>query len=355
MKALCLTPGSVGKSRQSLLPVESSDAETEATGLTHQKLSPSQAYDLVAVRLSLVGFGLRSRESISHSSQHCDEQRDELHSDLYSSLLETLRVQLVECVPNDITETLISRAIISAFNEFAAYGNRVNRRSLDASTREPTRQDRYQIEVDQIWRAREWVQRREHNKEDVRGEGVQAFLQELLDDIFLQIRREVFTSSDQVLRVVLSVVSVLGLKIDDSVYMPQDTIILQCLAQSTTREDLRQHLTGFGEVNAVAIANRNYGFAYCRFREEAAALEAVAARSANLSIIMLGECSSEGSASIPTEWSLKQDLVSPMALLAEGEVQNHMSPACVSKHITDAYWKHVTQNENPRQPAWDPL
>lgn len=224
-----------------------------------------EASELVGVRLSLVGLDLRTRESSSDCPRSLDEQRDELHSDLYSPVLETLRVQLRKCVPQ-LTEDMISRAIINAFADgrYASVWG--------------ARPDVYQMEVNHLWRSHEWAHQQKQHEKDTNRE-LQELLQELLDDIFLHIRCEEFTTSHQVLRVVLAVTAFLGLKINKSVHLPQDTVILQGLPDGTTRQILRQHFSGFGEVTAVAISNHNHGFAFCRFRDEAAALISVAAKS----------------------------------------------------------------------------
>jgi hypothetical protein len=244
--------------------------ERHVSGSEQRKFSSAlKAYDLVGVRLSLVGLGLPSRASLSSSqsskSSH-DDQRDELHSSLYSSVLETVRVQLIECVPQ-ITEEMVSKAIINAFAD-----SKKTRASFDTDEYEQGGlKDKFQVEVDYLWKA---VQLRDSCRSKEQMLKQRSFVQDLLDDVFLQIRREVFTSPNQVLRAVLSFLSILQIESHD-VYLLRDTILLQGVTSTTTRRALRSKFSQFGEISALAIASRDPTFAYCRFRDEASALQAI--------------------------------------------------------------------------------
>lgn len=330
-----------------------SDETVVVSGSNHRKQSANQAYALERVRLSLVGLGLPSTVSSCMRSTSTDEQKDELHSNLYSSVLETVRVQLIECV-HQVNEEMISRAIINAFAD-----SKVQQRGRDAGPVEAHR-DEYQVEVDYLWRAQEYAQLWGHQKKEAPGEEAQAILQELLDDIFLQIRREVFTASDQVMRAVLAFASIIGLEIDKSDYMHHDTIVLQGLPKSVTRKGLWYDLSSFGEVQALAISSRNHGYAYCRFREESAALQAVAHKSslvidgAKPSVTILQESRTEGPTSNRMEWNGSSDLVGKTTLRVDGDDPTQVSPVCISKHIGDAYWKHDAVMHHVKQIPWGP-
>lgn len=290
-------------------------------------------YDLVGVRLSLVGLGLPGRESLSSSQSSkssTDELRDELHSHLYSSVLETVRVQLIECVPQ-ITDEMISRAIISAFANDSSKWKNV--KSGDDSPK-----DVHHAEVDYLWTAVQLRNSRGWNKASIERSPV--YLQQLLDDIFLLIRREVFTCADHVLRAVLSFLSILEIE-TDNVYLPRDTIIMEGLPGSITRQGLLTMLTKYGEISALAIACSQQNFAYCRFRHESDALRAMTDQRSwfsvaegvdlNLTIIQEESYQQARFERITAETTSH----GPFAPTASKLV----SPTCVSKHISEAYWK----------------
>jgi RNA recognition motif. (a.k.a. RRM, RBD, or RNP domain) len=294
------------------------------------------AYNLVGVRLSLVGLGLPSRASLSscQSSSKSSIDRDELHSNLYSSVLETVRVQLIECIPQ-IKEEMISKAIINAFADSnkAPYTDGSGRGQID----------KYQVEVDYLWKA---VQLRDSwSHPTAQPLKPRVFLQELLDDTFLQIRREVLTSPNQVLRAVLAFLSILQME-TDNIYLRRDTVILRGLPSTTTRRSLKRHLSQFGEVVAVAMASHDASFAYCRFRNEASALSALEQTHGSWSI--------EGTTPVMTmiqeyhppsrtpSASELVDLTNPTDVDQGTPVPysdaDQVSPVCVSKHLSGAYW-----------------
>jgi RNA recognition motif. (a.k.a. RRM, RBD, or RNP domain) len=305
--------------------------EGHVSGSEQRKiLSALKAYDLVGVRLSLVGLGLPSRASLSSSQSSkssLDEQRDELHSSLYSSVLETVRVQLIECVPQ-ITEEMVSKAIINAFAD-----SKMTRHTTDTDEYEQGGlKDKFQVEVDYLWKA---VHLRDscRNKEQMLKQ--RSFLQDLLDDMFLQIRREVFTSPNQVLRAVLTFLSILQIESDD-VYLLRDTILLQGVGSTTTRRALRSKLSQFGEISALAIASRDPTFAYCRFRDEASALQAIQTQTSLTSesldgkILLLSLVQSYRGGTVVASSALSK---CHQAAPSQQRESDQASPVCVSKHI----------------------
>jgi hypothetical protein len=228
---------------------------------------------LTGFRLSLAGLSSRSRAcSFSQSSKSSDDHRDELHSHLYSSVLETVRASLVECKPH-ITEEMISRAIIHAFAD--SNMERQHENSADESDEVPPH-DKYQDEVNIFCKAYDLTQGRLN--QFGKRKKIIDFLQTVLDETFSKIRREEITSSDEVLRTMLSVLSILQLKVDTAVILPIDTIVLRGLTNNTTRTQLKEGLARFGTIKSVAIASNkgSNGFGYCCFDNEDSVRRAIA-------------------------------------------------------------------------------
>jgi RNA recognition motif. (a.k.a. RRM, RBD, or RNP domain) len=249
--------------------------------------------ELTGLRLSLAGLSSRSRACCSwsqSSSKSSDDHRDELHSHLYSSVLETIRTTLVNnCIPQ-ITEEMISRAIIHAFADPS-----IERRNHDADDddqdSETPLDDQHQYEVNVLCKAHDFM----HGRLNQFGKRrkINDFLQSVLDEMFLKIRREEMTCPDDVLRTMLSVLSILQMKVDTtSVTLPMDTILLTGLTSQTSRTDLVQELSRFGPIKSVAIAQGSSsssagGFGYCCFVDEES-VRTVLAPAAAATIVLHG-------------------------------------------------------------------
>jgi RNA recognition motif. (a.k.a. RRM, RBD, or RNP domain) len=248
------------------LDVESYSSKVSAS----RHFNDSDDFDTLAdFRLSLVGLGASSRAlSSSQSSKSAEEQRDELHSNRYSSVLETVRRTLIECIPL-VSEEMVSRAIINAFAD-----SNLDKRVRACNEIEVMYQDQGQDEINSIWRAYDFSQRRTRNSTERDQNDTQSFLQTILDETFLKIQREEITSVERVVRTMSAVLSVLNLKVNLSQDLLADTIILQGLPEHTTRVDLLHELSRFGQVKSVAIAWQNASFGYCRFSDETSAKEA---------------------------------------------------------------------------------
>jgi transcriptional regulator of met regulon len=236
--------------------------------MSHRHRSNSaDADNLVGRRLSLAGFqpaGVLSRQSSRPTSSNDDALLDELHSDPYSLVIEKLRLQLRDCLPA-IDEEMISKAVINAFSTYPS--------SDDAELYT----DKLQIEVELLCEAHQWILQHLGATDEY---AQQEFLQKCLDKVFLQIRRENLASSSRALRIILNVCTILGLEIDDSVHVPNDTVLLQGLPRTATRKALYESLSTFGPVNAFAISTEFSGFAFCRFDDEASAHRVVKDRNA---------------------------------------------------------------------------
>lgn len=306
---------------------------------TRDRTASPDVDDLVGVRLSLAGLQPvnLSRQNSRFSSSCDDELLDELHSDLYSSVIEKLRLELVDCLPC-VDEEMVSKAIIYAF-------------STEPSSKAEHLSNKYQVEVDHLCEAHRWA--REHRR--CRDEAAeQDFLQSCLNKVFLQIHQEQLSSCNRALRILISVATILGLGIDDSVYVPQDTLLLQGLPRNITRQVLHKRLSCFGEVRAVAISKENSGFAYCRFREESSARQVLAnggsltfqGTQPRLSMLIGHRDLSRDRFQTPPD-SPERAVAS---LRAPGEEQEELqiSPACVSKHVSDSYWKQKQQQQHRR-------
>jgi RNA recognition motif. (a.k.a. RRM, RBD, or RNP domain) len=231
----------------------------------------SDEFDVLAdFRLSLVGLRSSSRKLLSSRSlKSSDEHRDELHSNRYSSMLETVRRSLLECTPQ-VSEDMISRAIINAFADANIY-----KRIRAHNEIEGLYQDEGQEEVDAIYRAYSFSQMRSENNAEPDKKNMQSFLQTILNEAFLKIQREEISSIDSAVRTISAVLSVLKLKVNQSMDLLADTIIMQGLPKHTTRSDLVRELSRFGRVKSVAIASQNGNFGYCRFLDESSATKAL--------------------------------------------------------------------------------
>lgn len=325
------------------------EVEVDATAMfepNNRDIVESLADDLVGLRLSLVGLGLPAKASTSRQRRKTfDHQGDQLHSELYSSVLETVRVQLIERVPR-ITEDMISRAIINAF----AHAMVLPRSGRDATKggEAPKNSDLFQVKADHLGKALVLAELIEHKTKDTHCKKIEEFLQEVLDDVFLQIRREELLSSKEVVGAVLAVVSILQLAVDEPFDLPQDTIILVGLPGSATRHGLGQCLSGFGVVNEVAISCRDHGFAYCRFDEEAAAQRAVAGQSsltiedAQPRLYMLREGRSTDFTDVRSGNNVLPVHVGKPSLPPD---EKDTSPVCVSKHSANVLWRLGIQQE----------
>lgn len=224
---------------------------------------------LADFRLSLAGLSSHSRAcSYSQSSKSSDDHRDELHSHLYSSVLDNIRTMLVECIPQ-VTEEMISRAIINAFAD-----SNIERRNHDSFESDETPHDQYQDEVNTLCKAYDFMQGKLN--QFGKRKKIMDFLQTVLDETFLKIRREEITSPDEVLRTMLSVLSILQMKVDTTVVLPMDTILLRGLTRNTSRNDMMQELSRYGKIKSVAIAKGSNGFGYCCFIDEASVKKAIA-------------------------------------------------------------------------------
>jgi len=313
---------------------EPSATRDHSTPTRYRTASPNNIDDFIEVRLSLAGLqpGVNlSRQSSRQSSSHDDELLDELHSDQYCSVIEKLRLQLGDCIPA-VDEEMISKAVIHAFS------------SEPCSGKSEPEIDKYQVEVDLLWEAHQWAHQHSQGR-DERAE--QDFLQECLNKTFLQIHRERLSSSNRALRILVGVGTILGLEIEDSVYRPQDTVLLLGLPRGITRKSLHKRLSAFGTVRALAISSANSDFAYCRFREEASASRVIANRGS------LGFRGTQPRVSMLDERS-HRDLSSKTSVpdsprsgcAGEDEDELQISPNCVSKHVGNkSYWKQEEPEE----------
>ena len=251
--------------------------------------------ELTGLRLSLAGLSSRSRACCSwsqSSSKSSDDHRDELHSHLYSSVLETIRTMLVNnCIPQ-ITEEMISRAIIHAFADPSIERRNHDADDDDQDSETPLVDDQHQYEVNILCKAHDFMQGRLNQFGKRRK--INDFLQSVLDEMFLKIRREEMTCPDDVLRTMLSVLSILQMKVDTtSVTLPMDTILLTGLTSQTSRNDLVQELSRFGPIKSVAIAQGSSsssaggGFGYCCFVDEES-VRTVLAPAAAATIVLHG-------------------------------------------------------------------
>lgn len=234
---------------------------------------------LADFRLSLAGLCSSSRKlSNSRSTRSSDEHRDELHSQRYSSMLEIVRRSILDCVPQ-VSEEMISRAIINAFADA-----NIDKRVRVYPEIENLQRDQGQDEVDAICSAYNFSKRRNGSNMGRDPSDMQSFLQSILNDTFLKIQREEISSVDCALRIISAVSCVLRLKVNQSMDLLGDTIILQGLPKYTTRSDLNRELSQFGRIKSVAIASQNFNFGYCRYLDESSTKNALA----NLYQIQIG-------------------------------------------------------------------
>jgi hypothetical protein len=213
----------------------------------------------------------RTQPESSPSSKSHVEHRDELHSNLYSSVLEAVRTALVASIPQ-VTDEMISRAIINAFAD-----SNLDRCSHDSSESDCKYHDNCQYEVNRMCMAYNFMNGR-HNQMWKKYK-VKQFLQTVLDETFLQIRREELTSSEEALCSMKSVLCILRVKVNDSVAFPMDAVLIHGLPITTNRSDLVTHLSRFGEIKSVAIATGGDGFGYCCFFEENSVLQTLSNQS----------------------------------------------------------------------------
>jgi hypothetical protein len=187
------------------------------------------------------------------SSKEDEIINDELHSHLYSNALSSLRGQILAFLPQ--TEEMVSRSIINAFfvdSSPVAYPASLDERNA------------HQVEADLILEAHRWARLNVDfaPRRDVDDLSLH-FFQKCMDRVFLLIRNEELSSSDEAARIVFSVASVLGLEF--AYPIAQDTMILHDLASGTTNEVLRKTLSSFGEIDASSISSVSRTFGFCRF------------------------------------------------------------------------------------------
>ena len=321
--ASCSGPGTM-RDRRSTTELDRRQSEPRDTlspRVSHCRFrtNSADADELVGLRLSLAGLrspGVLSRQNRKLTSAHDDALLDELHSDPYSSVMEKLRLKLGNYIPS-IDEVMISKAVIHAF-------------STDPSSKHCDI-DKFQIEVELLCRAQQWACENLRAKDE---SAQQEFLQQCLDEIFLQIHREHLSSSNGSLRIVLNVCSILGLEIINAAYVRKDTVLLQGLPRTTTRQALHESLATFGPIDAIAISTENPGFAYCRFNDEASASQVVEDRSTTLfggspiRALLLGESSFYSQPIIPESPSRTK-------FEASGEIK--ISPICVWKQTDSSF------------------
>jgi RNA recognition motif. (a.k.a. RRM, RBD, or RNP domain) len=187
------------------------------------------------------------------SSKEDEIINDELHSHLYSNALSSLRNQIVTFLPQ--TEEMVSRSIISAFfvdSSPAAYPDSLDERNA------------HQVEADLILEAHRWARLNIDfaPRRDVEDLSLH-FFQKCMDRIFLLIRNDELSTSDEAARTLFSVGAVLGLEF--AYPMARDTMILDDLAPETTDDDVREALSPFGEIDAVSVSSVASTFGFCRF------------------------------------------------------------------------------------------
>ena len=232
---------------------QSSEASLGSRGSALSSLGsrdPVEEYPPAAMdyRLSMAGLSSSGLEVV-----------DELHSDLYSSALETVRSQIVECLPQ--IEGLVSRAIMDAF--IADCDSLSTCSSLSDS---PLDMEVNQIELAALLEAFEWTRLNIGcaKRQDAKEQALEV-MQKQITATFVRIRNEELPSHIAT-RMLLSVAALLRLEFASSI--PKDTLILFGLAASTTTDDLKSILSKFGTVVSAAVTRRCTGFAFCRFLSE---------------------------------------------------------------------------------------
>jgi len=192
-----------------------------------------------------------------------DGPHDELHSELYSPVLEALRIKITSCLPQ--TEEIVSRAIMNAFFRESSSSASPDSLSLDSADAI----DPFQVEVDCLWEATEWVRLNVDYapRPDTEDLALQ-FFQKRIDEILCRVRTEELTS-DEAAAILLSVAAALGLKFAAS--LPQKILILDGLERGVTQDDIYARLATFGDVEGAAIAKSSSQFGFCRFYHEESA------------------------------------------------------------------------------------
>jgi hypothetical protein len=219
--------------------------------------------DDLGYRLSMVGL---SSGGLSSSTTAGAEPADELYSERYSSMLDTLRSQLMDCLPQ--TEEMISRAIIQAFFSDCSSSSHDDMYSSSSGSCGVDNRDQQMMEADALWEAREWVSLNVDvaPRPDVQ-ELALRFMQKQIEGVFVRVRNDDI-SSEEAARQLLSVAAVLGLSFNNTV--PVDTIILVGLDKATPVDEFLHVMAAFGPIQAAAISSRGRDFAFCRFMDESA-------------------------------------------------------------------------------------
>lgn len=234
-------------------------SDLDSTDLFDDAFASSSTKNPSGLRLSLEG--LNGSTSIDQALQ--DAIHDELHSDLYSPVLESLRLQITTSLPQ--TEEMVSRAIMNAFFRDSSSLQSLDSLSLDSADAV----DPYQVEVDCLWEATEWVRLNvEYAPRPDTEDMALEFFQKRTDEILCRVRQEELTS-DEAARILLSVAAALGLKFASP--LPQTTIILNGLEKGVTKDDIYSVLATFGDVEATAIAKATHRFGFARFSHEESA------------------------------------------------------------------------------------
>ena len=101
--------------------------------------------------------------------------------------------------------------------------------------------DKYQNEVNTLCKAYDFMQGRLN--QFGKRKKINDFLQTVLDETFLRIRKEEINSPDEVLHTMLSVLSILQMKVNTNVILPLDTVLLHGLPSSSSRVELVQELS----------------------------------------------------------------------------------------------------------------
>jgi hypothetical protein len=291
---------------------------------------------------------------VNSSGSMMEEQRDELHSDLYSSVLESLRNQVADCLPQ-VTEGMISKAIIDGFAGASSQSRPVGHEGQPGDSTgsleygdELIYDDKYQLEVEHLHKAWEWGQKQHQKPGPLHDAFRLSTFQDFLRMIFAQIRDENLTSSNRAMRILVNVATVLGVEVDSSVYVPRSTVILSGL-QDATRNMIRERLAVYGDVKAAAACNRG-GFAFCRFRDEAAVERLLKERSlisiggVKPTVVCLQDAPCAKACPVPLRHPLPSEdpVKSPSTQPKPFEEDTIISPTCVSKYIADIdlqYWR----------------
>lgn len=203
---------------------------------------PAPPAENMEFRLSMVGL----------NSGVEDEVVDELHSDIYSPLLESLRDQIIQCVPQ--AEEMVSRAIINAF-----FVDSDSQNSLSTqSSRSLASGSPVQIEAACLWDAYEWVSQNIDctPRLDAQDQALDV-MEKHIESVCVYLRNDMLNANEAA-RILLGVAAILGLKFINSI--PRDTLLLLDIPKGTTEAELQDAVADIGEVqSAIFLESQQFG------------------------------------------------------------------------------------------------